>query len=70
VSSTVTDLESEDWAGGWDDTVDKCRARVSRANGFILVLGFRYESVPPGENKALGYPTVPQRFMDVSLNAN
>jgi hypothetical protein len=44
---------SENWVGGFDDTVARCRARVERADGFILLLGFWYGSIPTGADKSI-----------------
>jgi hypothetical protein len=43
---------SEDWGGGWDDTVKKCRDRVRGSTGFYLLLGHYYGSViePSGKS--------------------
>lgn len=42
-------LLSEDWMGGFDDTVQKCKDRVLAAQGFFLLLGYYYGWVPKGE---------------------
>src|SRR5262249_10846657 len=39
---------SEDWAGGYDATVEKCRQRVLTSEGFMLLFGYWYGSIPPG----------------------
>jgi hypothetical protein len=44
---------SEDWVGGFDDTVAKCRARVQQARGFFLLLGHWYGSTPPGSARSI-----------------
>lgn len=44
---------SEDWTGGYDATVQKCHKRVMAANGFMLLLGHWYGSVPPGQEKSI-----------------
>jgi len=44
---------SEDWIGGYDATVDKCRQRVCQSAGFILLLGHWYGSVPPGKEQSI-----------------
>lgn len=44
---------SEDWPGGYDDTVAKCRARVESSQGFFLIMGHWYGSVPPGYQKSI-----------------
>jgi hypothetical protein len=41
---------SEDWKGGYDNTVRKCRDMVNQADGFILLLGRWYGSMPPVKN--------------------
>ena len=43
----VTCKLSEDWVGGYDQTVNKCRHRVLSADGYVLLLGFWYGSRPP-----------------------
>lgn len=48
-------LLSEHWIGGWDDTVQKCRARVERSQGFLLMIGHWYGSIPPGYDKSVTY---------------
>lgn len=44
---------SEDWIGGYDATVQKCRERVRQSGGFILLLGYWYGSIPPGKDKSI-----------------
>lgn len=44
---------SEDWIGGYDATVQKCRDRVCQCGGFILLLGYWYGSIPPGKDKSI-----------------
>ena len=44
---------SEDWPGGYDDTVRKCKARVEAAHGFFLMMGHWYGSIPPGHDKSI-----------------
>lgn len=44
---------SEDWIGGYDATVQKCRERVHQSGGFILLLGYWYGSIPPGKDKSI-----------------
>src|SRR6516165_7506739 len=44
---------SEDWIGGYDETVQKCRDRVQQSGGFILLLGYWYGSIPPGKDKSI-----------------
>ncbi len=44
---------SEDWPGGYDDTVQKCRARVEASHGFFLMMGYWYGSIPPGQQKSI-----------------
>lgn len=44
---------SEDWPGGYDDTVRKCKARVEGADGFFLMMGYWYGSIPPGYDKSI-----------------
>jgi Domain of unknown function (DUF4062) len=44
---------SEDWLGGYDDTVEKCKQRVLKANGFFLLLGYWYGSIPPGRKRSI-----------------
>ncbi|MBS0150205.1 MAG: DUF4062 domain-containing protein [Nitrospira sp.] len=44
---------SEDWMGGYDATVQKCRERVHQSGGFILLMGYWYGSIPPGNDKSI-----------------
>lgn len=44
---------SEDWSGGYDDIVQKCRDHLWRASGFLLLLGYWYGSKPPGSEKSI-----------------
>jgi hypothetical protein len=44
---------SEDWPGGYDETVAKCRARVESSHGFFLIMGYWYGSIPPGLKKSI-----------------
>jgi hypothetical protein len=44
---------SEDWIGGYDATVQKCRDRVQQSGGFLLLLGYWYGSIPPGKDKSI-----------------
>ncbi len=44
---------SQDWVGGYDDTVRKCQDRVWQSGGFILLLGYWYGSIPPGKDKSI-----------------
>jgi len=44
---------SEDWPGGYDDTVKKCRARVEGSSGFFLMMGYWYGSIPTGCDKSI-----------------
>jgi hypothetical protein len=44
---------SEEWSGGWDDTVQKCRDRIMASQAFFLILGFWYGSIPPGSEKSI-----------------
>lgn len=44
---------SEDWIGGYDATVQKCRERVRQSGGFILLMGYWYGSIPPGMDKSI-----------------
>lgn len=44
---------SEDWGGGYDDTVEKCKQGVLGANGFFLLLGYYYGSIPPGQRRSI-----------------
>ncbi len=46
-------LSEEDWVSGYDDTVEKCRTRVRDANGFMLLAGYWYGSVPPGKDRSI-----------------
>jgi len=40
---------SEDWTGGFDDTVQKCKDRVLTAFAFMLLLGYYYGWSPLGD---------------------
>lgn len=40
---------SEEWTGGYDDTVQKCKDRVLASFGFLLLLGHTYGWIPAGE---------------------
>ena len=40
---------SEEWTGGYDDAVQKCRDRVLASFGFLLLLGHYYGWIPAGE---------------------
>ena len=44
---------SEDWIGGYDATLEKCRQRVCQSAGFILLLGHWYGSIPPGREQSI-----------------
>lgn len=44
---------SEDWVGGYESTVAKCRERVIEAGGFLLLMGYWYGSVPPRQEKSI-----------------
>lgn len=44
---------SEDWPGGYDETVAKCRARVEGSHGFFLIMGYWYGSIPAGFQKSI-----------------
>lgn len=44
---------SEDWPGGYDDTVRKCKERVEGAHGFFLMMGHWYGSIPPDHDKSI-----------------
>ena len=52
-AETACLLSEEDWAGGYDDTLEKCRKRVSDANAFLLLAGYWYGSVPPEEDRSI-----------------
>lgn len=52
-AETACLLSEEDWGGGYDDTVEKCRKRVSDANAFLLLAGYWYGSVPPGKDRSI-----------------
>jgi hypothetical protein len=41
---------SEEWVGGYQDTVEKCRDELTKSNGFILLLGRWYGSIPPANH--------------------
>ncbi|HEY0014862.1 MAG TPA: DUF4062 domain-containing protein [Longimicrobium sp.] len=38
---------SEDWSGGLDDTVRKCRGRLHQADAYFGIFAYWYGSVPP-----------------------
>lgn len=40
---------SEDWTGGFDDVVQKCKDRVNGSFGFFLLLGYYYGWIPPAQ---------------------
>jgi len=40
---------SEEWTGGYDDVVQKCKDRVLASFGFLLLLGYYYGWIPAGE---------------------
>jgi hypothetical protein len=44
---------SEDWPGGYDLILDKCQSRIEGSNGFLLMLGYWYGSVPQGSLKSI-----------------
>lgn len=44
---------SEDWPGGYNPTVQECEIRVRDSQGFILLLGHWYGSIPPGHDKSI-----------------
>lgn len=44
---------SEDWGGGYDDTICKCRDKIRQANGFLLLLGYWYGSIPPHSDRSI-----------------
>ena len=44
---------SEDWPGGFDDVLEKCRQRVLASDGFFLLLGYWYGWVPPGHQRSV-----------------
>jgi hypothetical protein len=44
---------SEDWSGGFDDTVVKCRERLMYADAYFGIFGYWYGSVPPNHNESI-----------------
>lgn len=44
---------SEDWSGGYDDTLQKCHDRLRNANGYMGIFGFWYGSIPPNSEKSI-----------------
>lgn len=38
---------SEDWIGGYDDTVARCHQRLDQADGYLGIFAYLYGSVPP-----------------------
>jgi len=44
---------SEDWQGGYDDTLELCKQRIRGSQGFFLLLGYWYGSVPPGHTQSI-----------------
>ena len=44
---------SEDWTGGYAATVQKCQRKVLQSQGFMLLLGHWYGSIPPGQQKSI-----------------
>ena len=43
---------SENWVGGFDATITKCRTQ-HQSDAFILLLGYWYGSIPPGSEKSV-----------------
>ncbi len=52
-AQTTCLLSEEDWSGGYDDTVEKCKVLVRNSNAFILLMGYWYGSIPPGEERSI-----------------
>ncbi|NJD06936.1 MAG: DUF4062 domain-containing protein [Methylococcaceae bacterium] len=52
-ADTACQLSEDGWTGGYADTVSKCRQRVAEADGFILLAGYWYGSVPPGCDRSV-----------------
>ena len=44
---------SEDWSDGYDDIPRKCRDLVEASDGFLLMIGYWYGSIPPGCDKSI-----------------
>jgi len=44
---------SEEWSGGYDDTVQKCYDRLHQAAGYIGIFAFWYGSIPPNSDKSI-----------------
>src|SRR5664279_2135649 len=44
---------SEDWTGGFDDTLRKCKDRILASWGFFLLLGYYYGWVPPKYERSI-----------------
>jgi hypothetical protein len=38
---------SEDWSGGYDDTVQRCRDQLSQSDAYFGIFAFWYGSIPP-----------------------
>lgn len=52
-AQTLCLLSEEDWPSGYDDTVDKCLRQIAAAQGFLLIIGHWYGSVPPGADRSI-----------------
>ena len=52
-AQTACLLSEEDWAGGYDKTVDRCVSQVAAANAFVLIVGHWYGSVPRGCDRSI-----------------
>jgi hypothetical protein len=44
---------SEEWSGGYDDTIQKCHDKLHSVNGYIGIFAYWYGSIPPGFNKSI-----------------
>ena len=44
---------SEDWVGGYDDTVARCRQRLHQTDGYLGIFAYFYGSVPPGHDLSI-----------------
>jgi hypothetical protein len=61
-AETACLLSEEDWAGGYDDTVEKCRQRVCNANAFLLLAGYWYGSLPPDKDRSITHIEFDEAF--------
>jgi len=52
-AQTICLLSEEDWPGGYDETVDKCIRQIASVDGFLLIIGYWYGSVPPDADRSI-----------------